>query len=111
MIQLFNLEEAFVMDICLTDEGWKIVEINCINSSFYPNTNVKSIIKALNIYFSIKKVIKMFLYDKVIVIDIEATCWEKGQIPENQEENIEIGISTNRLWKANVKNLSQISFQ
>ena len=53
MIQLFNLEEAFVMDICLTDEGWKIVEINCINSSgFYPNTNVKSIIKALNIYFS-----------------------------------------------------------
>lgn len=53
MIQLFNLAETFVMDICLTDEGWKIVEINCINSSgFYPNTNVKSIIKALNIYFS-----------------------------------------------------------
>lgn len=53
MIALYNLEEAFVMDICLTDEGWKIVEINCINSSgFYPNTNVRSIIKALNIYFS-----------------------------------------------------------
>jgi len=53
MIQIFNLEEAFVMDICQTNEGWKIVEINCINSSgFYPNTNVKSIIKALNIYFS-----------------------------------------------------------
>lgn len=53
MIQIFNLAEAFVMDICLTDEGWKIVEINCINSSgFYPNTNVKSVIKALNIYFS-----------------------------------------------------------
>lgn len=53
MIKRFNLEDAFVMDICLTDEGWKIVEINCINSSgFYPNTNVKSIIKALNIYFS-----------------------------------------------------------
>ncbi|WP_262151510.1 ATP-grasp domain-containing protein [Chryseobacterium foetidum] len=53
MIQIFNLEKAFVMDICLTVEGWKIVEMNCINSSgFYPNTNVKSIIKALNIYFS-----------------------------------------------------------
>jgi hypothetical protein len=53
MIRLFNLAEAFVMDICLTDEGWKIVEINCINSSgFYPNTNMKSIIKALNTYFS-----------------------------------------------------------
>ncbi|MFZ4931204.1 exonuclease domain-containing protein [Chryseobacterium sp. Mn2064] len=35
----------------------------------------------------------MFLYDKVIVIDIEATCWEKGKIPENQKpEIIEIGI-------------------
>lgn len=53
MIRLFNLEEAFVMDICLTGEGWKIVEVNCINSSgFYPNSNVKSIIRALNIYFS-----------------------------------------------------------
>lgn len=53
MIRLFNLEEAFVMDICLTDKGWRIVEINCINSSgFYPNTNVKSVIKALSIYFS-----------------------------------------------------------
>ena len=53
MLRLFNLEKAFVMDICLTDEGWKIVEINCINSSgFYPNTNVKSIIRALNVYFS-----------------------------------------------------------
>lgn len=35
----------------------------------------------------------MFLYDKVIVIDIEATCWAKGQTPENQKrEIIEIGI-------------------
>lgn len=35
----------------------------------------------------------MFLYDKIIVIDIEATCWEKGQAPENRKrEIIEIGI-------------------
>lgn len=35
----------------------------------------------------------MFLYDKIIVIDIEATCWEKGQAPENgKSEIIEIGI-------------------
>ena len=55
MIGLFNVEEAFVMDICYTLEGWKIVEINCINSSgFYTNTNVKSILKALDIYFTHK---------------------------------------------------------
>ena len=53
MIQQFSVAEAFVMDICLTNEDWKIVEINCINSAgFYPNLNVTSLIKALNIYFS-----------------------------------------------------------
>lgn len=35
----------------------------------------------------------MFLYDKVIVIDIEATCWAKGEAPGNSKrEIIEIGI-------------------
>lgn len=53
MISIFCVAEAFVMDICLTENGWKIVEINCINSAgFYPNLNVNSLIKALNIYFS-----------------------------------------------------------
>lgn len=53
MIQTYEVAEAFVMDICLTNYGWKIVEINCINSAgFYPNLNVHSLIKALHIYFS-----------------------------------------------------------
>lgn len=53
MISIFNVAEAFVMDICLTDIGWKIVEINCINSAgFFPNTDVKKIFKELNNYFT-----------------------------------------------------------
>lgn len=53
MINLFNVAEAFVMDICLTYDGWKIVEINCINSAgFYPNLPIKNLIKALHIYFT-----------------------------------------------------------
>jgi hypothetical protein len=53
MIEVFNVAEAFVMDISLTYDGWKIVEINCINSAgFYPNLNVRSLVKALNIYFA-----------------------------------------------------------
>jgi hypothetical protein len=53
MISIFNVAEAFVMDICLTLDGWKIVEINCINSAgFYPNLDVKNLIKSLNIYFT-----------------------------------------------------------
>ena len=55
IINKFNVADAFVMDIGLTLNGWKIIEINCINSSgFYPNTNVKSIFKALYLFFSNK---------------------------------------------------------
>ncbi|AXG68488.1 hypothetical protein KORDIASMS9_00703 [Kordia sp. SMS9] len=53
MLKTYEVAEAFVMDICLTNYGWKIVEINCINSAgFYPNLNVHSLVKALHIYFS-----------------------------------------------------------
>ncbi len=53
MLQKFRVAEAFVMDICLTTHGWKIVEINCINSAgFYPTSDVASVLRALNIYFS-----------------------------------------------------------
>ncbi len=46
----------------------------------------------------------MFLYDKVIVIDIEATCWEKGQIPDNQKrEIIEIGICKLNMSDGNIE--------
>lgn len=51
MLQLFSVAPAFVLDICLTTEGWKIVEINCINSAgFYPTSNVKSVVRALALY-------------------------------------------------------------
>lgn len=53
MLNIYNVEEAFVMDICLTYDGWKIVEVNCINSAgFYPNLNIKTLIRALEAYFS-----------------------------------------------------------
>lgn len=51
MLALFQVAPAFVMDICLTAEGWKIVEINCINSAgFYPTSNIKSVVRALELY-------------------------------------------------------------
>lgn len=53
MIATFNIAPAFVMDICLTDISWKIVEINCINSAgFYPNTDIRKVFQAFNNYFS-----------------------------------------------------------
>jgi len=53
MIRRFNVAEAFVMDICFSHDRWKIVEVNCINSAgFYPNLDVKALLRALEIYFS-----------------------------------------------------------
>lgn len=53
MLEIFNVAEAFVMDICMTYDGWKIVEINCINSAgFYPTLNVKALVRALEIHFN-----------------------------------------------------------
>ncbi|MFK7797539.1 MAG: ATP-grasp domain-containing protein [Aureispira sp.] len=50
MIKTFSVAPAFVMDICLTTEGWKIVEINCINSAgFYPTSDVRTVVKALEL--------------------------------------------------------------
>lgn len=53
MLGIYQVAEAFVMDICLTYDGWKIVEVNCINSAgFYPNLNIKTLVRALEIYFN-----------------------------------------------------------
>ncbi len=52
MVKIFNVADAFVMDICLTPQGWKIVEINCINSAGFYTMNVKTLMRAIDIYFS-----------------------------------------------------------
>lgn len=46
MVDLFELNDAFVMDICLVDGKYKIVECNCINcSGFYLGDMQKLLIK------------------------------------------------------------------
>ncbi|MFK7972837.1 MAG: ATP-grasp domain-containing protein, partial [Bacteroidia bacterium] len=36
MAGLYNVADAYVMDIAMTMDGWKIMEVNCINSAgFY----------------------------------------------------------------------------
>ncbi len=51
MIEIFNVADAFVMDIGLTNDGWKIVEVNCINSAGFYNLNVRTLFRALEAYF------------------------------------------------------------
>jgi hypothetical protein len=47
MIEIYQVADAFVMDICLTSEGWKIVEINCVNSAGFYKADVEKLVIAL----------------------------------------------------------------
>ena len=51
MAQLYNVADAYVMDICKTFDGWKIMEVNCINSAGFYKANVKNIITALEEFY------------------------------------------------------------
>lgn len=52
MVDVYQLAEAFVMDICLTPDGWKIVEINCINMSGFYQGDLQKLVMALEDYFN-----------------------------------------------------------
>jgi len=55
MAELYNVADAYVMDIALTYDGWKIMEVNCINSAGFYKANVKNIIVALENYYKNNK--------------------------------------------------------
>lgn len=52
MIKIYQPAEAFVMDIAVTPNGLKIVEINCINCSGLYHCNVQKIVMALENKFN-----------------------------------------------------------
>ncbi|BDD12068.1 hypothetical protein FUAX_45000 (plasmid) [Fulvitalea axinellae] len=51
MAELFNVADAYVMDIAYTLNEWKIMEINCINSAGFYKGDVKKIILALEKFY------------------------------------------------------------
>lgn len=54
MADLYQVADAFVMDICLTPDGWKIVEINCINCSGFYKGDMQKVLIALENKFNPK---------------------------------------------------------
>jgi hypothetical protein len=52
MVDLYQVAPAFVMDICLTPDGWKIVEINCINCSGFYKGDMQKVLIALEDKFN-----------------------------------------------------------
>jgi len=52
MANIYQVAEAFVIDICLTPDGWKIVEVNCINCSGFYNGDLQKLIISLEDHFN-----------------------------------------------------------
>lgn len=52
MARMWEAAPAFVMDIGLCEDGWKIVELNCINSAGLYGLHPAHLLRALELYFS-----------------------------------------------------------
>jgi hypothetical protein len=52
MAQSYQVADTFVMDICLTPDGWKIVEINCTNCSGFYKGDMQKLVIALENKFN-----------------------------------------------------------
>jgi hypothetical protein len=52
MIKRFELAEAFVMDVCLTDNQWKIIECGCINCAGLYKANIPKLLMAIEDKFN-----------------------------------------------------------
>lgn len=51
MVDIYQLADAFVIDVCLTDKGWKIVELGCINCAGFYKSDLQKTIMAVEEYF------------------------------------------------------------
>jgi hypothetical protein len=51
MVNIFQLAEAFVIDVCLTEKGWKVVECGCINCAGFYKSDLQKVIGALEACF------------------------------------------------------------
>lgn len=52
MVNIYQPAEAFVIDICRTENGMKIVEVNCINAAGFYDMNFQKLLAALEEHFN-----------------------------------------------------------
>jgi len=48
MINTFQLADAFVMDICLVNDKWKIIECGCLNCSGFYASDIQKLLMAID---------------------------------------------------------------
>ena len=54
MIKIYQLAEAFVMDVALTKDGWKIIELGCISCAGFFKSDVQKLLIDIDTHFSNK---------------------------------------------------------
>ena len=52
MVDMYQVADAFVIDVCLTENRWKIVELNCINCAGFYLCDLSKLIGAIEEKFS-----------------------------------------------------------
>ena len=52
MVDIFQLADAFIIDVCLTENGWKIVECGNINVAGFYKSNIAKMIMAVEDKFN-----------------------------------------------------------
>jgi hypothetical protein len=52
VVDLYCPAEAFVLDVCMTDRGMKVVEVNCINCAGFYETDLQKLLAAVEDAFS-----------------------------------------------------------
>jgi len=52
MIKIYQLAEAFVLDVALTKDGWKIVEPGCCSCAGFYKSNIPKLLISLENYFN-----------------------------------------------------------
>lgn len=50
----YQVADAFCLDICLTSEGYKVVEVNCMSSAGFYEVNMQKLLMALEDHFNAK---------------------------------------------------------
>lgn len=53
MIDIYKPASSFVIDICLVNDVWKIVEINCINCAGFYKSNIEKLVEEIFITYNI----------------------------------------------------------
>lgn len=51
MVDKFQLADAFVIDVCLSDGQWKVIECNCLNCAGFYKANLPKLICELEYFF------------------------------------------------------------